>query len=318
MAFQDKTRRRIIPMPSKAKGTESPLQFRISKAGILAGIMLDIQGTLAGTLSNLNALGKASVISRVRVSINSGVELHSFTGPQYHYLIRDQLEDFKDVVPFTDARSAVAAAAYNVSMYIPIAINLRDPIGLFMLQNEQTEVVVSVEFEADANIATGITSHTATVQPHLIIFSTPENKQDWPDFSILHSIIAESRAIAATGEQSYKLLRGNTYLGLYAAYGMGVSGSDKFDAVSIRALQSDRVETWNVAALNMGFSLTHGRARLAGTIPLDWIGTSGLGSYGSARDAIPSALISDLELVVNATAQPDTLHLVRRQLIHLQ
>jgi len=300
---------------AQTKGSTNPLVFRFNKAGILAGVYLDIQGSVAGTLTSPNALGMASIVKQVEVTVNGGIRLHAFSGPQYHYLIRDQLEDFVDVVSFSNARSAVTATTFNISMWIPFGLNMRDPIGLIMLQNEQTEVTLTVEFEADATVATGATV-TATVTPHMVVFSVPEKQSDWPDFSILHSIIGETRTVSGTGVYPYTPIRGHTYLQLLLGYGMAVAPTEKWNSVAIKVLGNDQMERWVPASMNLDFTSKHGRARLVGTIPLDWLGSSGLGSFGSARDAILSQNISDLVVEIDANAT-DTLHAVRRQLIQL-
>jgi hypothetical protein len=312
------SRRRIIPDTAKTKGSEAPLTFTFLKAGMLAGFWLSIRGNITSAgLSNLNPLGKASIIRRVEVFVNGGQRLHSFSGAGYHYLIRDHLEGYQDVVSQSDARSAVAVGNYNLDMYVPLAVNLRDAIGLFMLQSEQAQVVCTVDFEADANIATGITAHTCTVKPTLVAFSVPRDESKWPDFSVLHSIIEQTQGVSALGEFPYTPIRGQTYLQLLAAYGIGVAGSDKWASAQLNVLGTDQVEKWTPNSLDAQFSLTHGRARLPGTIPLDWLGSSGLGAYGSARDALASGQISDIQLTVDITAQPDTFYAVRRQLIQL-
>ncbi len=311
------SRRRIIPQAAKTKGSESPLTFRFNKVGMLAGILLRVSGAVAGTLTSPNPLGMASIVRRIEVLINSGIRLHTFSGAGYHYLIRDFLEDYKDPVPYSNARSAVTATTFDISMYVPVAVNLRDAIGLYLLQNEQTEVVCTVDFEADANVAAGVTSITATVKPSLIVFSTPKEKGDWPDFSVVHSIIEETKSISATGKFQHNPIRGQTYLQLLMGYGIGVSGADSFNSARLQILGSDQVEYYEPAELDLAFAMTHGRSRLKGVIALDWLGTSGLGSYGSARDAVQSRNISDIQVEIDATAQPVTFYAIRRQLIEL-
>ena len=53
--WQTATRRKFVPIPSKSKGTETPLKFELSKAGVLGGLYLAIRGSLTGTISAPNA-----------------------------------------------------------------------------------------------------------------------------------------------------------------------------------------------------------------------------------------------------------------------
>ncbi|KKL07760.1 hypothetical protein LCGC14_2582760, partial [marine sediment metagenome] len=58
MPWETETRRYIKSSGSQAYGSTSPLRWRLDKDGILAGIYLEIRGTLSGSgLGSLNALG---------------------------------------------------------------------------------------------------------------------------------------------------------------------------------------------------------------------------------------------------------------------
>jgi hypothetical protein len=319
MSFQDKTRRKVTPLDTKTKliGSTAQLRWQLPQTGILAGIYLECTGTLTGTLSALNALGKSSIIREVRGVSNTGGEIFRLTGPQYHWLVRTQNDLFiQDPVPSSDGRAAVAAATFDISMYIPIALNAHDDIGLFLLQDPRTIFTLTVDPEADANIATGLTVATLNVTPHLVFFTVPNAKEDQPKFDLLHTLIGETQVVAAAGDVEYKWPLGATYLQLLLGLGFGVSGSDGWSRAVTRAAQTDRIYEYTPNGLSLEYGAFHGVARLAGTIPIDLIGTDGFGVYGGTRDVIYSQLETDLKTVVTATGA-GTLHAVRRQLFAL-
>lgn len=177
MTWPQNTRQKHIRLSELTETAANPRSWDLPKSGILAGIWLQITGTIAGTLSAPNALGFASIIKRVRLLANSGIAIIDVSGPGYHFLMRDQVE-FGPGVLSNQGRTAITATTYDISMFFPISINGRDPVGLFMLQNEQTQLRLEVEFEANASIATGITTHTNQVQPILEIFSVPVRVED--------------------------------------------------------------------------------------------------------------------------------------------
>lgn len=314
MPWLTATRRKIVPVSGQDKGVSNPLKWDFSKAGILAGIYLQIRGSLTGTITAPNALGKASIIRNVRVFHNSSGDIHLFSGPQYHYLIRDYLEHYIDPVPGADARSAVAAGAYNLDMWIPLAVSAIDPRGLINLQDEGVTLSLSVEFETDAMIATGITAHTCTVTPHLELFTLPKDEKDRPAFNVLHSIMSETKSIAAAGDFDYPWPLGNAYLQLMHGAGMAQSPADAWSKVILRAQQTDRMYEYVPASADMEYSRFHGRARLLGTLALDFLGSDGLGCYGGDRDLIYSNIVSDLKTTITATGAT-SLHCVRRMLV---
>lgn len=316
MAFQDSTRRKFLPLTTQTKGTTNPLSWDIPKTGLLSSIYLNITGTVTGTLSAPNALGKASIVRRVRLVTNGGIDLINMTGAGYHYLLRDHLEDYKDPTPQADARSAVATGAFNLDMFIPVALNARDPIGLFMLQNEQTLVQLSVEFETDSVVATGATV-AATVLPVVEIFTVPVDPKDWPALNVVQQVLEDSRAIAATGDYDYNWPRGNTYIQVLHGYGIGASAAENWTRSRLMVNQSEILADYVPGTMNIEFTRTHGRARLVGTILNDFIGSSGLGTYGSSRDLLYSALVTELMTRITASAT-GTLYTVRRQLVALR
>ena len=284
----------------------------------MGGIYLEIRGTVSGSaLTALNAHGKSSIIREVRLIVNGKIDVISLSGAQYHWLVRDNLEHYIDVAAHTDGRSAVAAGAYTLDMFIPVALNARDVPGLLLLQNEQTEVVLTVEFEALATIATGIETLTGTVVPHLELFSVPTDPKDLPPLSTVHSLIGETQAVSAAGDVTYFWPRGNTYLQLIQGLGFGVSGTDAWSRMFCSAAGNQRFFDFTPNGLDIEHVRYRGRARQAGVIPVDLLGSSGLGAYGSSRDVIYSQAITNLKSVITATGS-GTLHNVRRELVTLE
>ncbi len=316
MAFQDTTRRKFIPLTSQSKGATNPLQWDIPKTGFLAGIFLNITGSISGTLSAPNALGMASIIRRMRVITNGGIDLINISGAGYCYLLRDHLEDYVDVTPQNTGRNAVTATTFNLDAYLPIALNARDALGLFMLQNEQTLVQLQVEFETDSVVATGATV-TATVRPAVEIFTVPVDPKDWPPLNTVQQVLEDSRAIAATGVQDYAWPRGNTYVQVLHGFGIGATPADNWTQLQLLVNQSEVIYDYVPGTLSLEFNKMHGRARILGVVPVDLIGTSALGTLGSSRDLLYSGLITDLVSRINFSAT-GTLYTVRRQLVTLR
>lgn len=320
MPWETATRRYVKSAGSKAYASGTTLlRWQLEKDGILGGIYLETRGTVSGSaLSSLNAHGKSSIIKQVRLVVNGKTDIINLTGAQYHWLVRDNLEHYIDVAAHTDGRSAVAAGAYKLDMWIPVALNARDVPGLVMLQSEQTTVVLTVEFEALATIATGIETLTGSVVPHLELFSVPANvEKDLPPLSTVHSIIGETQAISAAGDADYFWPRGNTYLQMLHGLGFGVSGSDGWTRIQCQGAGNQTFFDFTPNGLDIEHVRFRGRARQSGVIPVDMLGSSGLGSYGSSRDVIYSQAITNLKSKVTASGA-GTLHNVRRELITLE
>lgn len=317
--FAVNTRRKIVPLSNiiKPAGGGSSPAVQLPKTGILARIFLAIRGSIAGSLTAPNALGMASILSRVRLTANSGVDMFNISGAGYHYILRELLEsEYIDLFGQSNARSAVTATSFNLDMVIPMALNLRDMIGVIALQNEQTILSLAVDWLADASVATGATV-TATITPYLELYTVPVDPADWPPFNVVHNILEDTQAVAATGDFVYNWPRGNTYLQIGHGLGFGAAGADSFNRFRIRVNQSDYLQDSDIPYLDMEHRFFRGRARPAGTVNVDFLASSGLGNYGLARDFYDSTKVTDLASVLTATAI-GTLYTVRRQLVVLQ
>jgi hypothetical protein len=318
--FTVNTRRKILPLTGAITrptggGTFGPLT--LPKTGLLARIYLSLRGTVAGTLTVPNALGMASIISRIRLQANSGIDIFNVSGAGYQYLLRNVLEsEYVDPVGQSNATSAVTATTFNLDVIIPVALNMRDPTGLLMLQNEQTIVNLYIDWLADASVATGATVTLSTGDCYLEVFTVPPDPKDWPPLNVIHQCLEDQQAVAAAGDFPYYWPRGNTYVGVYHGFGIGAAGTDAFSKFAVRVNQSDYLQSTGVDYLDQEYRLYRGRARPAGGMFVDLLGSSGLGTYGLPRDMFNSALVTDLASVITTTGA-GTLYTVRRQLVVL-
>ncbi len=315
--FDMSTRRKILPLAALTKGAGANTQsLQLPKTGLLARVFLAIRGSVSGTLSAPNALGMASILSRVRLTVNSGIDLVNISGAGLHYLLRETLEsEYVDPFGQSNARSAVTATTFNLDCVLPLAVNLQSPTGLILLQNEQTIVTLAVDFTADGSVATGATV-ACTVTPYIEVFTVPTDPRSYPPLSQVHQILEDQQQVAATGDYVYNWPRGNVYLSVLHGLGIGASGTDAFSAYKLRLNQSDYLQSSNVDYLDMEHRYQRGRARPPGGIYVDLLSSNGLGCFGRARDLFNSALVTDVASIITATAT-GTLYTVRRQLVTL-
>lgn len=313
----------LIPSGS-TPAAATTYNLQLPKTGFLAYIYLSVRGSLAGTLSGPNALGFASVERRLRLTANSGVDLINISGAGYHYLLSECLEsEYFQAQGQDNGRTAVSATTFTLDMVLPIMINQRDPIGLLLLQNEQSILTLSMDVEAPTTLATGATYGTLTAIPYLQLFTVPPDPRSWPRLDLVHSIIEEQQSITGTGDQTYNLPRGNVYLQLLQGLGIAATGTDSWSTTQgtvvykWRVNQSDYIVQSSTDYMDMLHRYYRGRARpLGGIYVIDQLASSGLGCYGQARDLFNSALVTDCATVLTNTGT-GTMYILRRQLISL-
>lgn len=309
------TRRRQIALPQKSwTAAENPLTWNLPKAGLLQQLDLVIEITVAGSLSAENALGFAAAVDEVRLNTSLGYDLIRMSGAGYHHIYRYFIEDNKDPVPYSNARNAVTATTVRLDMTWDLAINSRDDIGLLPLQVETMQATLTVAKLADALLATGATV-TGTVTPYITVLSVPDNPEDWPAFTALHSIIEQRSGVTANGQTVYQWPTGDIYLKMLHGLGVGATPSDKFDQFRVVVQQNDTLVNATPKSLDIEFGRYHGIARRASIIPFDLMSSSGLGAYGTPRDWLDTAGIADIQSVFNVLNQPTTLYTIREVLV---
>ena len=322
--FQNSTRLKFIRLPAMTKPTGGgTTQVDLPRAGILSQIYLQISVTTAGTLTTTSGWGIAAAIRRVRLTLNSGVDIVNITGAGYVYGLREMINLGLDPTPQNQGRVApVTGTTYILDMIIPVSINNRDEAGLLLLQNDSTLATLVVEWETDSNvILTGGGTYTGTCTPLLGMFEVPVAKTAWPNFSIVQQIIEEQAAISGAGDYVYTWPRGNIYLGVYHT----IQGSTWTQA-RLRIQQSIFLADFDVATHRVYFNSLVSRDTDLGTVnPIknsnqrvffDFLGTDGLGAYGAGRDPLDSRNVTDLTSVLTV-AGAGTLSTVRRQLLTL-
>jgi hypothetical protein len=318
--FNANTRlKQLAPLTPSARlaggGNTSTLQ--LPKTGFLASLYIAVRGSLSAA-GTPNALGFASLINRVRLTLNSGIDLINVSGPGYHYLLRPCLDsEYIDILGQSNARSAVAATTFNVDLILPTMINLRDPTGLVLLQNEQTIATLNIDWNTDASVSGNGTVTLTTFEVIAEVFTVPADPQDWPDLSIVHQILEDQQQVPAAGLYTYTLPRGGVYMQLLHGLGIGAAGADGFTNYYLQVNQSDYINYADIPYLDMHWRRMRGTARLPGVIAAaDFLATSGLGNYGLMREVFDSNLVTQINSQLQATGA-GTLYSVRRQLLRL-
>lgn len=319
--FERNTRNKIVRLASMSYPTGGGItSIELPKTGFLARLYLNFTITVGGTVNTPNPLGICSAIKRVRVSTNTGIDLFNVSGAGNFYLLQNnqELGAINGRQPQNQGSTAVSATSFNLDMVVPIMLNLHDPVGMLLLQNEQLQVILTIEWETPTTI--GGTTATVTAgacNPALEFFTVPVAKEDWPPLGVVHQIIEDQIAIGATGDYTYNFPRGNVYLQALFGYGINAAPADNWSRLILRINQSDILYDFVPATMNQLVGYKNNLTRGLGQIPVDLLGSDGLGAYGSARDFINSRLLTDFQAVLTATAT-GTLYVVRRMLLPLE
>lgn len=304
---------------TKAAGTSGIQSQQLPRVGLLQGIRLDISVVVGGTLGTATTAGIQAAIRRIRVNVNSGQDIVNITGQGYSsilkYLIGSEYFAASQVAASgNQGRSPVVLGTFGLDMYIPIAMNRRDPIGLFNLQSETSTVQLEIDFAPDTDLASTATV-AVTVQPSMDWFTIPDPLPAVPT-GYVHQIIEDSRTVSGAGDYTYEPLRGQRYLQVAHGFTLGDSATaaDAFSRFRVLVGSSDVWRDDTVGQLDIDWQLNYGSVRPAGVLVQDYMASSELGMLGLMRDTFDTALTTDYQHILTATGA-GTLTTIRRQLV---
>jgi hypothetical protein len=359
MGFADVTRRQITGVVATFTRASGQVQRAdLPRAALLGRLYACVRGGAPVTVTTLtayaNAVGYSGLIRRIRVVGNNSQDIYNMSGPGYAFIFAPYLDapgtaallgsqTYTQAASTSStgigARSSTAKTAIatgttvNFDMVIPIALNLRDDVGLFPLANEQTLVTFIVEWEADAVLAAALTwtsdGTQATAVPTLTLyeetFTIPPDPANRPPLDMVHRVIEEPVNISANGVFYYVWPRGSVVLQMLhgvqntAAIGFGITATntEPFTRAQLRANQTTYVHDSGPDFLDVQNNLTRLQTRNTGVVPFDYLGTSGLGNYDQLRDAINTRALTDLTsvLTVASTSGNSTIYNIRRELV---
>ena len=327
--FDAATSLNMTKLESKTRTSGGTSTWVIPRVGYLSHIDIPISSVFSGTVGTVPALGFAAMVKRVRVKVNNIGDIINISGAGYHYLLRHYMGDYRDPVAHSNAKVAVTATTGDVSMRLPIAFNVRDPLGLLLLQNDQTLCTLEIEWETDANLTSSGTVGAVTVTPAVYFYTVPQREEDRPNISYIHQILEDQVAVSGAGDFPYDVPRGGVVTHLLFGCGIAAAGADSWTNATLKLQQSYTKFDLTPALANIEFSSTHGflgtptgattlpfAQRPLGLIPFDLVGSSGLGVFGKMRDVIDSRAVTAFRATISVSGSL-TLYALRRQIAQL-
>ena len=320
MSFVEKTRVKYVPTSTLTRPSGGGVtQIELPKTGILMGVFLPITVVVGGTVNTPNALGMATAIKRVVLKINAGQTIIDCSGVSYFYNLAEYIQDNYNMNIYNDARNAVSTGTKTLDIFIPVAENTRDEIGLLMLQNMQTFVTLTIEWENEITVGGSTATITSgSASPVLMLAEVPVNDADLPNLDVIHQVQEEQAAIAAAGDYDHQISIGGTLVGVYYLLAAG------WTRAQLRLQQSNVIADITPAQHRLLFLLNTSRdvtlsGALSGTdkrLHWDLAGSDGMGQFGSIRDYINTLALTSIFTRITAVGAT-TLYSLRRQLVNV-
>lgn len=346
MAFMNATRQNKRKIFSIAYDSGNRVSRDLPATGLLANLFIRVKGTLTVTPGSGTATLKADqqgrpygLVDRVQLTANSGTDIVNVSG--FGLYLRNLMTDnaYVDILaanmvegesgnPVYQFGTSSGANAVEFTLKVPVVTNERDLAGLIMLQNRETLMTLTLDWANAANLFTltgnAAVSFSGSAEVTMEYFSVPSDEKDYPDLSLVHTLLEDKVDVDGTGDLQYTVPRGNIYMRIIhrVLLNAAPAGYDDVDRLVLQYNQSE--QPYMIDGHDV---LYQQRERYKRDLPkgvyawdFSYQGQAGL---GGARDLVNSRAITDFLSIVRINtaatlgSNNNKLLTVREQLVPL-
>ena len=257
------------------------LQFNLPKARLLSGLFVSVKMTG----------GDINTIRRLSLDLNNGFAPFVVSGEELQMYNHIDLNPLN--FPAWATKEGEGDTIYN--FYLPVTTNQRDPIGLILLQNDQTNVTLNIDL--------GVGATKVDVKVMVETFSIPADVNAYPDLSVLKLVNGRSDSLPAIGQQRIQLTTGTIYrklaFKLVDENGAPMSLEDLNGNIQLVFNQADINYSIDPEMLRMWNEKQLGAELPDGVFVFDFSNSGGLPNLGGTRDYIDSANLTEFWLEFN-------------------
>lgn len=302
--FGAATRQHFQMIGKKNVGPSQTVEFNVPKARIVEGFRLHMKGTATGATLTAGGYEVYDLIRRISVDFNNGFSPVVCSGAQLARI--NTLSPAARLIPAAAAGGlcVVDGESFDFMLDIPLALNYRDPVGLVLAQNQETNITVTIDTANPATVLEGATDFTATIELECNSFSIPANTNYLPDMSVLKVVDARNEVFTA-GQNYIKLPVGMIYRKMVF----------KFENADGDVLNMDEITSNIELVLNTAdipYSISPAMLKKFNIMQVgidmgtgvfffsfDWQGLAA--NYGGSRDLLDTERITEFALRFNAS-----------------
>ena len=338
--FNQLTRRNWQNLGTRTVAENGTVSFDLPKARLLKGLKVMVEATVRATHASLTTYAPHedapfNFLRRAEVSINNGFSPFSISGQSlqlYNISLNDdgvQLMARNTVGRHRVVQGLVSSAGgvdniVRFGLELPVMVNPRDPVGLVLLQNEETLVTVNFTVGTRADLApdaAGFTYVLSNIRVTLLsdTFTIPVVHEAFPDISILKLVHERTETVIA-GENIIRLPIGLTYRKLgfihYTAAPIRATDANITSPIELIFNQAEipyRILPQELANVN---TEQYGAPLPMGMFMFDF-SDNGKVNLGSARDYVDTERLTEFWLKFNSSI-PGTVRIMYEALSRLR
>lgn len=295
--------RQNMQMLAKQTITAVPgaVDFTLPKARLLAGLYVSVKATFNEAVE-LTADSFTKFVRRISLDLNNGFTPFVVSGQEarMYNMVDIYANNIKNEWFYN-----AADKAYTMNFYLPCTTNGRDPIGLILLQNDQTNVTLHFDFGMMSDCGVAVDPTKVEVKVMAETFSIPANAAAYPDLSVLKLVNGRKDSLPTEGQQVIKLATGTIYRKL-----MFKLTDENGDPMSVADITSNIELVFNQADIN--YSIDPEMLRILnskqlgvelpeGVYMFDFSNAGALPNLGGTRDFIDSANLTEFWLRFTTT-----------------
>ena len=305
--FAAATRQNLHMVPSKTlTNFGESVQFNYPKARLLGKTFVKFDVKLSGAtgLEFKNVLKPYEIIRRISLSLNNGFEPFVISGRDLAILNMVRMTEMKNLAP----KAVGADGEYSFMIELENTLNQRDASSLILLQNESTQVTLSVDLATNlkgiVETENDIELVSCKITPMLQTWTIPNYTDAFPDLSVIKLAKSRTESILSAGEHVVKLDVGTIYRKLifYVTDAEG-NGVDLDTNIELIYNTADTPVSIDAKMLRFKNTSDFGFEFPKGVYVFDFSGYSGFSGYGGSRDFIDTERLSEFWVRLTTDAE---------------
>lgn len=319
--FIQSTRQNRHMLASQTIGEYDNATFTLPKNRLLSKIAFRVEAKVnvkhaSKTSIDVDTFTPYKLLRRISLDLNNGFSPYVLSGKELAMYSMIGLhpdlvvpQDINDrgycYMPEIKASAGGTSNTIAFTCELPVTLNDKEPVGLILLQSQETQVNLIVESGTAGDMFDNAEGYTFVLEdlkitPYTTTFTVPNNANAFPDLSALKLVHARTESFAGAGSNIVRLSTGTIYRKL-VVYITDADGNPMADA----DINGNIELVFNQADINYSIApnvlATMNEAELGYPLPkgmyvFDFSSGGFISNYGNVRDLIDSEKLTEFWL----------------------